>query len=82
MVTAATPSLLIAFMHQPSTPVTYALMIANAVMIGGYLLYGMMGQKFGRRETLAVTCLLSATVSALSFYLGIQRRLRARSIWA
>jgi MFS family permease len=72
MVTAATPSLLIAFLHQPSTSVTYALMIANAAMIGSYLLYGIMGQKFGRRETLAVTCVLSATVSAFSFYAGIK----------
>ena len=55
-----------------STRVTVLLMIANVVLVGGYLLFGVMGQRIGRRPTMMLLGLLITVVSTSAYVLLVQ----------
>jgi MFS family permease len=50
-----------------STRVTTLLLIANVVLVGGYLLFGVLGQRIGRRPTLMLLGALIAVVSTTCY---------------
>ncbi|MER8162476.1 MFS transporter [Streptomyces sp. NPDC094472] len=60
--------LLISSLGQDADAVTVALLVANIFLFAGYLLYGVLGQRFGRRRVLIITGIATATVAALTFY--------------
>ena len=55
-----------------STKVTVLLMIANVVLVGGYLLFGVLGQRIGRRPTMMLLGLLIIVVSTSAYVLLVQ----------
>ena len=55
-----------------STKVTVLLMIANVVLVGGYLLFGVLGQRIGRRPTMMLLGLLITVVSTSAYVLLVQ----------
>ncbi|MEU3983988.1 MFS transporter [Streptomyces sp. NPDC026672] len=60
--------LLIVYLKQGSDSVTTALLLANVALFLGYLAYGRLGQKHGRRKVLFLSGLGTAIVSAIAFY--------------
>jgi MFS family permease len=55
-----------------STKVTVLLMIANVVLVGGYLLFGVIGQRIGRRPTMMLLGLLITVVSTSAYVLLVE----------
>lgn len=60
--------LLITHLKQGSDSVTTALLLSNVALFLGYLAYGRLGQKHGRRKVLFLSGLGTATISAITFY--------------
>lgn len=63
--------LLIGRLEQDSGAVTTAMLLANVVLFGGYLLYGHLGQRYGRRRVLMLSGIATATVAAGTFFTTI-----------
>jgi MFS family permease len=55
-----------------STKVTMVLMVANVILVGGYLLFGVLGQRIGRRPTMMLLGLLITVVSTSAYVLLVQ----------
>ena len=55
-----------------STTVTQVLLIANVVLVGGYLFFGVIGQRLGRRPTLILLGVLITFVSTSAYVLLVQ----------
>ena len=55
-----------------STRVTMLLLVANVVLVGGYLLFGVMGQRIGRRPTMMLLGLLITVVSTSAYVVLVQ----------
>jgi len=55
-----------------STTVTQVLLIANVVLVGGYLFFGVIGQRLGRRPTLMLLGVLITFVSTSAYVLLVQ----------
>ena len=55
-----------------STTVTQVLLIANVVLVGGYLFFGVIGQRLGRRPTLMLLGILITFVSTSAYVLLVQ----------
>lgn len=55
-----------------STKVTMLLLVANVVLVGGYLLFGVLGQRIGRRPTMMLLGVLTAVVSTSAYVLLVQ----------
>jgi MFS family permease len=72
MLTSATPGLLITYLHQPGQAVTWGLLIANLVLAVFYPIFGILGQRFGRRRVLMLAGLGTATLSALVYALMVR----------
>jgi MFS family permease len=72
MLTSATPALLISYLRQPSQSVTWGLLIANVALAFGYPLYGVLGQRFGRRRVLTIAGLATATLSAALYAIMVK----------
>ncbi len=68
-VVSTLPALLIKIVGLPSATVTNGLLVANLVLIGGYLVAGVAGQRFGRRRTLMVLGVLVALVGGAAYTL-------------
>ncbi len=66
------PQLLSKTVKMSQTDVTIALLIANVVLVGGYLVAGVLGQLVGRRTMLIVLGLLTATVSTSAYFILLQ----------
>jgi MFS family permease len=64
MLTSATPGLLISYFKLPSQSVTWGLLIANVALAIAYPLFGIAGQRHGRRRVLSLAGLATATLSA------------------
>ncbi|MEV0704848.1 MFS transporter [Saccharopolyspora sp. NPDC050389] len=60
--------LLISQLKQDANAVTLALLLANVALFAGYLVYGHLGQRFGRRRVLMLTGAGTSTVSAITFF--------------
>ncbi len=63
-VVSTIPALLTKQFNYSSKTVTIGLMIANVVLVGGYLVAGLIGQRIGRRTMLMILGVLIATVGA------------------
>jgi len=55
-----------------STRVTMLLLVANVVLVGGYLVFGVLGQRIGRRPTMMLLGLLIMVVSTSAYVLLVQ----------
>jgi MFS family permease len=55
-----------------STRVTMLLLVANVVLVGGYLAFGVLGQRIGRRPTMMLLGLLITVVSTSAYVLLVQ----------
>jgi MFS family permease len=55
-----------------STRVTMLLLVANVVLVGGYLVFGVLGQRIGRRPTMMLLGLLITVVSTSAYVLLVQ----------
>jgi MFS family permease len=55
-----------------STRVTVLLLVANVVLVGGYLLFGVIGQRIGRRPTMMLLGLLITVVSTSAYVVLVQ----------
>ncbi len=55
-----------------STRVTMLLLVANVVLVGGYLLVGVIGQRIGRRPTMMLMGLLITVVSTSAYVVLVQ----------
>ena len=55
-----------------STTVTQVLLIANVALVGGYLFFGVIGQRLGRRPTLMLLGVLITFVSTSAYVLLVQ----------
>jgi MFS family permease len=66
------PQVLSKAIKMPQTDVTVALLIANVVLVGGYILAGVLGQLVGRRTMLIALGILTATVSSIAYVVLIQ----------
>jgi MFS family permease len=55
-----------------STRVTMLLLVANVVLVGGYLVFGVLGQRIGRRPTMMLLGLLTTVVSTSAYVLLVQ----------
>lgn len=71
MLTSATPTLLISYLKQPSQSITWGLLIANVALAVAYPVFGLLGQKFGRRRVLTFAGLGTATLSAALYALMV-----------
>jgi MFS family permease len=67
VVVSTIPALLTKQFSYSSTTVTNGLLIANVVLVGGYLLVGVIGQRIGRRTMLMVLGVLIAVVGSTAF---------------
>jgi len=67
VVVSTIPALLTKEFHYSSTTVTDGLLLANVVLVGGYLLVGVIGQKIGRRTMLMVLGVLIAVVGSTAY---------------
>lgn len=63
--------LLISSLGQEPKSVTVALLFANVFLFAGYVGYGVLGQRFGRRRVLILAGIATATVSAACFFSAI-----------
>ena len=67
VVVSTIPALLTKQFAFPSTTVTYGLLIANVILIGGYLVVGLIGQRIGRRTTMMIMGVLIAVVGSSAY---------------
>jgi MFS family permease len=65
---AMLPPLLTSELGLSGTALTFTLVIAFLVLVGGYLAAGLISQKIGRRPFLIVASVIMATVGALLYY--------------
>jgi MFS family permease len=72
MLTSATPALLISYLGQPSQAVTWGLLVANLALGAFYPVFGILGQRFGRRRMLMVAGLGTAVISSLLYALMVR----------
>lgn len=71
VLTSATPTLLITYLHQPSDSVTSGFLAANGVLAIAYPVFGYIGQRYGRRRVLILSGLWTATVTAAAYGLMV-----------
>jgi MFS family permease len=55
-----------------TTRVTMLLLVANVVLVGGYLVFGVIGQRIGRRPTMMLLGLLITVVSTSAYVVLVQ----------
>ena len=67
VVVSTIPALLTKEFNYSSTTVTNGLLLANVVLVGGYLLVGVIGQRIGRRTMLMVLGVLIAVVGSTAY---------------
>jgi MFS family permease len=67
VVVSTIPALLTKQFSYSSTTVTDGLLLANVVLVGGYLLVGVIGQRIGRRKMLMVLGVLIAVVGTTAY---------------
>lgn len=65
---SAVPGLLVSYLDQPSRSVTFGMLVANVALIGGYIVFALLGQRYGRRRVLVGLGAAAATVSSLMFF--------------
>lgn len=63
--------LLISQLKQNAYTVTLALLLANAALFAGYLIYGHLGQRYGRRRVLMLTGAATINISAITFFVMV-----------
>ncbi|MGV9799259.1 MFS transporter [Mycobacterium sp. NPDC003449] len=78
---SATPPLLQTFFELPSQQVIYGLLIANIALATGYLVYGAVGQRIGRRRALMVAGALDLVIALPAFYLMIRAVQSDQPLW-
>lgn len=61
------PQVLTKLAGLPSNKVTMLLLVANVILVGGYLVAGIVGQRIGRRPTLMLLGALTAVVSTSAY---------------
>lgn len=67
VVVSTIPALLTQEFHFDSATVTHGLLLANVILVGGYLVAGLVGQAIGRRPTLILIGLLTTVVGSLAY---------------
>lgn len=66
--------------HLSSTRVTILLLIANVVLVGGYMAFGLLGQRIGRRPTMMLLGGLITVVSTSAYVILVQSASQASLI--
>jgi MFS family permease len=79
MVSAVLPGALKSVVGLSSSKVTIVVLVANIVLIAGYLGAGLLSQRIGRRTFLIVAGLASATIGAVLY--GLTISLSANAFW-
>nr|WP_300047081.1 MFS transporter [uncultured Nocardioides sp.] len=72
ILTVAPSGLFITYLGQDSRSVLWGLLLANVVLFPCYLVYGALGQRFGRRRTLIVAGSLCGTVAVASLVAALR----------
>jgi MFS family permease len=65
------PTVLVGQLHIPGEVMTGTLIIANVVVFLGYLLFGVLGQRFGRRSMLIAGAILNLLITPVLYYVLI-----------
>lgn len=78
---SATPPLLQTFFELPNQQVIYGLLVANIALAAGYLVYGVAGQRIGRRRALMIAGVLDLVIAVPAFYLMVRAVQNGDSLW-
>lgn len=79
-VTSVLPGLLIQTLKLPSATVTNALLVANLVLVGGYLAAALLGQRFGRRRMLIIFGANTLIVGCTLYFFAVRNALAGGSL--
>lgn len=79
-VTSVLPGLLIQTLKLPSAIVTNALLVANLVLVGGYLAAALLGQRFGRRRMLIIFGANTLIVGCTLYFFAVRNALAGGSL--
>jgi MFS family permease len=79
-VTSVLPGLLIQTLKLPSAIVTNALLVANLVLIGGYLAAALLGQRFGRRRMLIIFGAITLVIGCTLYFFAVRNALAGGSL--
>ncbi|GAA5136933.1 MFS transporter [Alloalcanivorax gelatiniphagus] len=72
ILTVAPSGLLITFLEQDSKQVLWGLLLANVALAPCYLIFGVLGQRYGRRPTLIAAGVLLGVVGVPSLYAALK----------
>lgn len=72
ILTVAPSGLLITFLEQDSKQVLWGLLLANIALAPCYLIFGVLGQRYGRRPTLMIAGLLLGVVGVPSLFAALK----------